>query len=785
MAARRKSTPAGGRRKGPARSSRAGGAGKAGPVRRWLRGLVVRLVVLVLVLGGAWVAWLDLSVRAQFEGKRWQVPARIYARTLELYEGLPLSADEFAAELDAAGYRPSPAVDRPGTYARNGQRFSVATREFRFWDGLEPAHALTVAFNGRRLASLREGGGPLAIARLDPPVIGRIYPTHREDRILVRLDDLPDALVPGLLAVEDRSFFDHFGISLRGIARAVWANLRAGGAVQGGSTLTQQLAKNFFLTSERTLWRKANEAVIALILEARYGKREILEAYVNEIYLGQQGNRAVHGFGLAAEFYFGRPVEELRLHETALLVAMVRGASAYNPRRNPERARARRDLVLTVMAEQGVVGEAESLAARQQPLGIRARPPRGNSAYPAFVDLVRRQLQRDYHEEDLRSDGLRVFTTLSPRVQAAAESALQDRIRELGRTRPDLERLDGAVVVTDPRSGEVLGLVGGRDVRTPGFNRALDAVRPIGSLAKPAVYLTALEESERYTLLTELEDTAVTVEGPKGKQWSPENYERVSHGRVPLVSALAHSYNQATVRLGLQVGVARVARTMNRLGIDRDIPAYPSLLLGAVALSPVEVAQMYQTIAGDGFVTPLRAIRDVTGAGGEPLNRYGLSVRQAFQPGPVFLLRRALNEVMREGTGRGAYRRLPAGLTLAGKTGTTDELRDSWFAGFADDVLAVVWVGRDDNKPAGLTGAGGALRVWTELMATLRPAPLTMHAPAGVEWAWTDAASGRLTDPGCPGAEPWPFLSGSLPPYTQCGVLGESSGAVRVNRHDG
>ena len=744
-------------------------------VWRWLRGVAVRLVVLAVVLGGAWTAWLDISVRAQFEGKRWQVPARIYARALELYAGQSLTAEGFVDELRAAGYRPVTRTDRPGTFVRRGNTFRVVTREFAFWDGAEPAHDLTLRFDAGRLSSLRERGAPLAIARLDPPVIGRIYPAHREDRILVRLDEVPEQLVAGLIAVEDRNFYHHFGLSPRAIARAAWANLRAGGTVQGGSTLTQQLAKNFFLSAERSLWRKANEALIALILEARYGKREILEAYLNEIYLGQAGSRSVNGFGLASEFYFGRPLQELRLHEMALLIGLARGASVYNPRRNPQRARARRNLVLDLMAERGVVSAAEARAAQRAPLGVLDDQPRSASAYPAFIDLVRRQLRRDYREEDLRSEGLRIFTTLSPRVQAAAERALDARLGTLARAASRYRGLEGAVIATDPRSGEVLALVGGRDTRRNGFNRVIDAVRPIGSLAKPAVYLTALEERARYNLLTPIDDAPVSVTGPKGRVWSPENYDRTSHGTVPLVSALAHSYNQATVRLGLDVGVARVARTMARLGIERDIPAYPSLLLGAVALSPLEVAQMYQTIAADGFVTPLRAIRDVTDADGKPLARYGLSVRKAFDSGPVFVLRRALIEVMREGTGRGAYRQLPAGLTVAGKTGTTDELRDSWFAGFAGDLLAVVWIGRDDNQPAGLTGASGALRVWSALMAAARPQPLAEQAPAGVEWAWADAGSGRLVDAGCPGARSWPFVSGSQPP-----VVGTDSASCKV-----
>ena len=734
----------------------------------WVAGFVIRLAVIAVVVGGAWTAYLDIGVRSQFEGKRWQVPARIYARPLEVFEGLSITPEEFEAELSAAGYTVTDTVERPGTYARSGAVFDVVGRPFRFWDGTEPARRMRVAFENGRLQQLTEDGTPLAITRIDPPVIGRVYPSHREDRVLVRLEDMPPLLVESLLAVEDRNFYRHFGLSFRGIARAMWANLRAGATVQGGSTLTQQLAKNFFLTPERSLWRKFNEALIALILEARYSKVEILEAYLNEIYLGQEGSRAVHGVGLAAEFYFGRPVEELHLQEVALLVGLARGASAFNPRRHPERAAARRDIVLDTLAEVGVISLMQAQTAKTQPLGVLPQAPSGDSLYPGFMDLVRRQLQRDYREEDLRSDGLRVFSTLSPRAQAAAERAISSRLAALEAADARHQGLDGAVVLSDPRNGEVLALVGGVDVRMPGFNRALDALRPIGSMAKPPVYLTALEEPDRYNLATPLQDLPIEIQAQPGTIWAPENYDKKSHGIVPLYVALANSYNQATVRLGMEVGVARVARTFERLGIERRLQAYPSLLLGAVELTPIEIAQMYQTIAADGFFSPLRAIRSVTDGDGEPLARYGLSVRQAVEPGPVFLLKRAMTETMRSGTGQSAYRRLPSSILLAGKTGTTDDLRDSWFAGFGSNLLGVVWVGRDDNTPSRLTGASGALQIWTDMMVELRPAGLDENAPEGVAIAWVDPHTGTLTDADCPDARALPFIEKRLPIRTGC-----------------
>ena len=730
---------------------------------------------MLAILGFAWVAWLDLDMRATFEGKRWSLPARIYARPLELYAGASLDPADFERELALAGYHSTSQPRRPGSYRRDGARFRILAREFPFWDGREPERTLELRFEGDRLASLTDGSRPIALTRLDPAEIAQIYPAHREDRILVSLEEVPPLLVKGLLAVEDRDFLSHHGISPRGIARAAIANLRAGGTVQGGSTLTQQLAKNFFLTPRRSLWRKSNEALLALLLEVRYGKAEILEAYLNEVFLGQRGRRAIHGFGLAAWYYYRRPLKELRSEELALLIGLVKGPSYYNPHRHPARARARRNTVLAVMTEQGVLSAAEGKAARGRPLGVGSARGMSRSSYPAFVDLVRRQLRRDYDAESLRSEGLRIFTTLDPRVQASAERVLSAQVSKLeGGRGARGTRLQGALAVTATGTGEVLAVVGSRNPNDFGFNRALDAVRPIGSLAKPAVYLAALSHPDRYTLASRVSDAPVRIEGGSEPDWAPRNYDGLSHGRVPLYEALARSYNQATVRVGLDVGVDEVADYLRRLGVERRIDAYPAMMLGALDLSPLEVAQMYHTLASGGFRVPLRSIREVADAKGRVLSRYGVAVARGVEPELNFLMVNALEAVMREGTGRAASRRLPAELVSAGKTGTTDDLRDSWFAGFAGDRLAVVWLGHDDNTPAGLTGASGALSVWTELMRRLDPVPLELSPPPGIEWHWVDLRSGHRTSPGCPDARKLPFVAGSEPASGGCSARSAS-----------
>nr|VFK12992.1 MAG: penicillin-binding protein 1B [Candidatus Kentron sp. LFY] len=738
--------------------------------KRFLKALGWRLAVFIVVFLAGYLAWVDLTIRAKFDGARWAEPARLYARPLELQAGKLLTADEFERELVLSGYHEEDRLNRPGSYRRNDRHFSVMKRSFAFWDGRDPASRIEFRFRDGYLESLQDRrGNKLASARIEPALIGHIYPTHQEDRILVTAIEVPPRLIEALIAVEDRSFYRHFGISLRAIARAAYENIRPGGVMQGGSTLTQQLVKNYFLGPERSFLRKFHEMAFALFLEARYEKDKILSAYLNEVYLGQQGRHAIHGFGSAAYFYFNRPLTELRLSEVALLVALARGASYYNPRRHPKRALDRRDLVIDVMLEWGYISAREAAVARSQPLAVTENPPLGSTPFPAFVELVRKQIARDYHSKDLRSEGLRIFTTLDMRIQRKMEHAIAERLPLLERrAKIPSKRLQVASVVSEIENGKVLALVGGRNPKMLGFNRALDAVRPIGSLIKPAVYLTALEQHRKYTLASPLRDEPIRMRRPKGDVWIPKNYDKKSHGRVPLITALANSYNLATVRLGMALGISKVSGTIKRLGVKRPIRPYPSTLLGATALSPIEVTQMYQTIAGGGRRIPLRTVLAITDARGVPLNRYDAFATRAFDSGPVFLLTHALQAVMRSGTGRAIYDQFDPSLEFAGKTGTSNGLRDSWFAGFDQDRLAVIWLGLDDNKPTGLTGAGGGLVLWGDLMKSIAPQARRKPGPPTVEWRWTDLQRGLWTDPGCLQAERIPYIEGSVPAYSPC-----------------
>ncbi|MHA6495466.1 penicillin-binding protein 1B [Pseudomonas borbori] len=744
------------------RSSRPRSKSRSRGMRPWLS-WALKLSLVGLVVLAVFAVYLDAVVQEKFSGKRWTVPAKVYARPLELFVGQKLSKTDFLKELDALGYRREAAVGGPGAVSVAANNLELHTRGFQFYESTEPAQRVRVRFSGDYVAGLKQAnGGDLAVARLEPMLIGGLYPAHQEDRLLIKLDQVPPYLVETLVAIEDREFFNHFGVSPKGIARAVWINATAGQLRQGGSTLTQQLVKNFYLTNERTLARKATEAMMAVLLELHYEKKDILEAYLNEVFLGQDGQRAVHGFGLASQYFFSQPLSELKLDQVALLVGMVKGPTYYNPRRNPERALERRNLVLDVLAEQGVVTREQADAAKQKPLGVTQRGSLADSSFPAFLDLVKRQLREDYREQDLTEEGLRIFTSFDPILQLKAEAALAESLQRLA-GRKGVEMVEAGMVVTNPETGEVQALIGSRQPRFAGFNRALDAVRPIGSLIKPAVYLAALERPSQYTLTSLLEDEAVSIKGQDGQLWRPQNYDRKTHGTIKLYQGLVNSYNLSTIKLGMELGVPTVLKTLDRLGVEQKWPAYPSMLLGAGALSPLEVADMYQTLANGGFNTPLRGIRSVLTAEGEPLKRYPFQIQQRFDAGAIYLLQNAMQRTMREGTGRSVYSRLPGSLKLAGKTGTSNDSRDSWFAGFSQDLLAVVWLGRDDNGPTPLTGATGALQVWTEFMYKADPLPLDMPQPDNIVQAWIDPVTAQGSDPSCPGAVQMPYIRGSEP----------------------
>lgn len=749
--------------------------------------MLLKLSILGVLLCAVLLIYVDSQVREKFEGKRWEIPAKVFARPLEIYVGQTLSPQQLRHELGQLGYRTVSSVSGPGTAEFATSRVRVFTRGFAFPDEIEPSRKLLIDFSQGKIQRIQDelSQHPITLVRLEPALIGGIYPRSNEDRDLIRLQDAPALLKESLLVIEDRDFYHHHGVSPKGMLRAAIVNARAGRFVQGGSTLTQQLIKNFYLTSERTLSRKLLELPMALAMDFRFEKDEILEAYLNEVYLGQSGIRAVHGFGLASQFYFGRPITELELHQVALLVALVKGPSFYDPRRNPERAKARRDLVITLLADHHYISTDYRDQALAEPLGVRESRRMRSGNYPAYLDLVKRQLLKEYRDEDLSTEGLLIYTSLDPLSQYNADTAISGVLADLEKRHGDRAGdLQGAMVVTDPRTGEVLAMVGGKDTRFEGFNRAIDARRAVGSLIKPAIYLAALEQG--YTLASVLKDSPVELRLPNGDIWSPQNFDRQSHGSVLLITALARSFNQSTVHLGLEIGLTRVIDVMKRLGVERNIQALPSLMLGAQEMSPLEMAEVYQTLAADGFRMPLRSIRMVTTAEGEELSRYPFQLRQQVAAEPTYLIRYAMQEVGRTGTARSAYQTLPAELNFAGKTGTSNDQRDSWFAGFTGSRLAVVWVGRDDNSPLPFTSTGGALPIWTAFMQHEQSEQLVSRPPATVSLQWIDEASGRLSDPSCEGSRQLPFIQGTEPRVSvDCGQFAPTPHSVPSDTESG
>lgn len=724
------------------------------------RTFYIKLFLVIFVLISAFLIYLDAQIRHTFDDKKWSIPSIVYARALEVYVGADLKLKDLESELTMLGYQFVKKVKQPGQASINGALITVYTNSFKFPDTTEPSRRIQLHIKNNKVSKLNSDDG-VSLLRLPPVIIGGIYPAHNEDRLLVKINEVPNTLLAMLIAVEDSEFYDHHGISPRGIARALVANIKSGSVSQGASTLTQQLVKNYFLSSEKTISRKIQEALMSLLLEFHFTKEEILESYINEIYLGQDGPRAIHGFGLASQYYFKKPLMSLSLEQQALLVTLVRGANYYNPWRHSQRAKNRLDLVLDIAVREQVLESDQAIKAKLIPLDLGNKASLARKRYPAYLDLVRRQLKRDYQTEDLASNGLSIFTHFDPLVQSSAEQSLNEIVKKQENT-TSINTLEGAIVVTRPNTGAVIAIVGGNEVRYAGFNRAIDAQRQIGSLIKPAIYLTALLQSNEYQLSTLLNDDEYKLPLQGEDFWTPQNYDKAYHGDVLLYNALSHSYNVSTARLGNNLGLGEVIKTIKQLGIDQKIEELPSLTLGAVSMSPFEIAQMYQTIAAEGFYTPLLAIDTVLDAHGSMLSRYPLSVDQRFDVSSIYLLRHAMQAVTHDGTGKSLQWLLPD-FPVAGKTGTTNNLRDSWFAGFSGDLMSVVWLGNDDNSTTGLTGSSGALRVWADIIKQRSTLPIQNIPPENIEITWVDKTSGIGSQESCLNAVPLPFIKGTSP----------------------
>ncbi|CAI2298177.1 penicillin-binding protein 1B [Vibrio parahaemolyticus] len=691
----------------------------------WKAGVALAAVLLFVGI------YLDSVVKERFDGQLFELPTVVYARILNLNPGENITIQELRNELDVLNYRKVSQPRYPGEYSSSSTRVELIRRPFEFADGPEPDRHVMLHFSDsglQRIQSL-ESKGDLGYLRLEPKMLGMLEKDRDEQRLFLRRDQFPEILVDALLATEDRDFYQHDGVSPLAIARALVANIKAGRTVQGGSTLTQQLAKNLFLTRDKTLWRKVREAYIALILDYRYSKDRILEAYLNEVYLGQSGGEAIHGFGLASRYYFGQPIQELRIDQLAMLVGMVKGPSYYNPVRYPERTKERRDLVLRLLMQQNMLTSQQYEQAVSRPLDTQSKP-RIASRQPAYFQQLNIELKEKVGDRFKAETGLRVFTSLDPVSQSKMEQAIAKKIPDLAKRGG--KELEAAAVAVDRHSGEIRAMVGGKRVGYEGFNRALNASRPIGSLVKPAIYLTALEQPDKYNLGTTLHDTPLSLKGNKGSVWTPRNYDRKYRGDVPLYLALAKSLNVPTVRLGMELGIPEVSGTLERLGVNKDeIRPVPSMFLGSFSLTPFEVAQMYQTLTNSGKRAKLTALRSVIDMDGNVLYQSLPRSSRAVDEQAAWLTTYAMKQGVAQGTGRYLQSQF-AWAALAGKTGTSNDTRDSWFVGIDGREVTTIWLGRDDNKPINLTGSSGALRVYAEYLAQRIPERLELPWPKEV-----------------------------------------------------
>ena len=751
--------------KSPEKSS----ATEAAPVKKsWLRWCLItgfKLSLVLLLSLFIYAIYLDSKVQKTFEGQRWQVPVQVYGKTPTISLGEPINLSQLKASLLLTGYNKVAQVNQVGEFAMSATKVELYRHSFNFGDHALAAGKVFISLKNGLVSQIIVNDIKVAEVELAPVLIDRILPQSKEDRVIVGLEQVPERLIDTLLLVEDRDYYFHHGVSPIGIARAFIANIKAGRTVQGGSTLTQQLVKNMFLTRHKTLWRKINEAIMALLLEYRYSKDQLLEAYINEVYLGQHYANGIYGFGLAAEFYFGKKIADLSTEQMATLVGQIKGPSYYDPWRYPERAIERRDLILTLMFEHDYLSKTEFSQAVKAPLSVRKSRRIVKQKQPAYLQLVKRELS-ELLSEQAQQSGVKVFTGFDIKAQKYLTDTIAKKLPEIERQTKSSD-MEVAMMVTDHHTGEIVALSGGRDHQYAGFNRALNAQRPIGSLIKSVVYLAALERSDEYNLATKLADKPLAIEGENGEVWRPKNYDGKYRDEVNLYTALVRSLNVPTVNLGLALGLTPVANLLHILGYQDDVYMQPSMFLGAINMSPYEINQVYLPLASRGYRRESHAINKVVASNGEILWQHKALNEQILSAQASYLLNYSLHGVTTEGSAKSLTWRLPNAV-VAGKTGTSNDQRDSWFIGYDNKYLITTWLGKDDNQTTKFTGSSGALVLYADLMNKLGVENLAMPVPSSIEEVWFNDETGIAYLSRCANSTPLPANIRDLVQRAKC-----------------
>ena len=752
----------------------------------WRRLLTWATLSLALIGAGALVyCWhLSSQIERRFSARLWSIPSRVFSDITLVYPGQHINRTLLEEGLRRLGYRQvSRTPERKGEMRASPFIADIFLHDLQAPYRKREGFPVRIRFSQDKIESIArlDNGEHLAILELEPEEIALFFGPERERRQLVSLDQVPQHLRFAVLAAEDSRFYRHHGFDPKGILRAVYTNLRHGSIRQGGSTITQQLAKNYFLSPERTLIRKVKELLMSLTMEVMYDKSDILEIYLNEIYLGQNASVSINGVGEASYFYFGKPVAELSLSEAAVISGLIRGPNSYSPRTEKKRCRDRRNTVLRALYEHGWISEKALQAALAAPITTVDVATHGKRA-PYFIDYLSKQLATLYPPEALSSLGLCIYTTLDANVQMAAERALSNGLARLEKLNPALkrgkpeERLQGAIIVMQPKTGYILAMVGGRNYATSQFNRITQAQRQPGSAFKPFVFVSGLDAFMPASMLSN-EPKSYAVEG---KIWQPQNYAPIPEKRVRLRDALARSINLATVDLAMQVGLDHVVNTAKSFRFSTPVKALPSLSLGAFELIPLELARAYCAFAADGVLPYPLSLKGVLDEDGQVLDRRHMTIERVISPTKAFIMSSMLRSAVRSGTAR-SLNNMGISFPVAGKTGTTNSYRDAWFIGYTPDILALVWVGFDHGGSVHAAGSAAALPIWAEFMKAI-PQHVSgswFQVPPGVVRRTVCSQSGQLAFRGaCPEPIEEFFLADNVP-ESECPI---HQRAGRLNR---